>query len=175
MVTGIPEPVSISWHRRLRWRTVSPLGPEKAELRIASVKDSDAGEYHCEASTGSLSLPSNPVTIRVKGASVTGHLRSDRVARPREDDEGECGDSGRGLDASVNLRRKRVKGRALEANPSGGDGDGADEETGMVGGVGDGSSTVIRQREGTRQRCGSGGSNTSDFFAETFASPAKWE
>lgn len=77
--TGIPGPVSISWHKRLPRGVMRIQAPGKAEFRIAKVKDSDAGEYHCVARSGQLSFPSKPVTISVKGTCVTCHLRSNWV------------------------------------------------------------------------------------------------
>ncbi|XP_024896607.1 Fc receptor-like protein 5 [Pteropus alecto] len=64
--TGIPEPVLISWHRKSRSRAVEIQPTRKAELRIARVRGSDAGEYHCVARSGRLSFPSPPVSISVK-------------------------------------------------------------------------------------------------------------
>lgn len=79
-VTGIPEPVRISWFRSSR--PVRTQASGRAELRIAKVEGGSAGEYYCVARTGHRSFSSQPVAISVKGASATRRLRSDWVSSP---------------------------------------------------------------------------------------------
>ncbi|XP_036090657.1 Fc receptor-like protein 5 isoform X2 [Rousettus aegyptiacus] len=63
-VTGIPEPVRISWFRSSR--PVRTQASGRAELRIAKVEGGSAGEYYCVARTGHRSFSSQPVAISVK-------------------------------------------------------------------------------------------------------------
>ncbi|XP_058392497.1 Fc receptor-like protein 5 [Diceros bicornis minor] len=67
-VVGVPGTVRISWYKgsnkqRMKTKIQNSLN---AEFKISMVKNSDAGEYNCEASNGHLILQSKPVTINVK-------------------------------------------------------------------------------------------------------------
>uniref|UniRef100_A0A5F5PFW5 Fc receptor like 5 n=1 Tax=Equus caballus TaxID=9796 RepID=A0A5F5PFW5_HORSE len=67
-VDGVPGLVRISWYKTSNKESmkIKIQNSLKAEFKISMVKNSDAGEYYCEANNGGLSFLSKPVTINVK-------------------------------------------------------------------------------------------------------------
>nr|XP_044613857.1 Fc receptor-like protein 5 isoform X2 [Equus asinus] len=67
-VDGVPGPVRISWYKTSNKESmkIKIQNSLKAEFKISMVKNSDAGEYYCEANNGGRSFLSKPVTINVK-------------------------------------------------------------------------------------------------------------